>query len=399
MDRPDAGAISLRRWFGALMTVSAALLIITFASYAVADHHWVGQILFWLGLGGENNVGAWWSGMLLALAALMAFDGFFDGSRRPVEQRGWLALAFALLLLSFDEIASLHEYLSVRGLKYLAVLGIIGLSVASYGMQQLRRARVPARTLLRLLLAFGLLATVPLHEVIQHKLQWHSPAIYGLRAFLEEGTEIVAMLIFVSVTRETSAAALRAGQDALVALVRRPRLVILTALSLWPILVAATFELPQPGGPADWLACTLFMACALLGVRAGVRDGRFDKRSLALIFFYLAASAAANAMKFQWDPAIFGVSVNLRGVAFAVLLISAVAVLNANRRRLKVSRALLAAAGIGACSIVWHSSQLLWCGLPPVLALWLYWIERQAAAESRTARAAPTLAPEAATSG
>src|SRR5262245_30395226 len=234
MRRPGPGAISTRLWSGGGIAVSAALLVITFASYAIVDHRPLKLFLFWLGLGGEDNIGAWWSGMLLALAGYLAFDGAFDPNKPLTARRGWLALGFAMLLLSFDEIASLHEYLSQLGLEYLAVLGVVGLTVASYGMLQLYRARVPARTFGPLLLAFGLLATVPLHELVQHRLQWDNQVVYGLRAVLEEGTEIVAALVFVSVGRATSASLLRGSQDFIVALVRNRRVVTLTALLLWP---------------------------------------------------------------------------------------------------------------------------------------------------------------------
>ena len=385
MGRPSAWAVSMRLWFGGLVAVSAVLLVTTFASYALVDHRALARVLFWLGFGGENNIGAWWSGMLLALAAFLAFDGFHDPARPRAEQRGWLALGFALLLMSFDEIASLHEYLSRLGERYLAVLGVVGVTVAFYGMLQLHRARVPKRTLSLLLLAFGLLATVPIHEVIQHRLQWHNQVIYGLRAFLEEGTEIVATLIFVAVAQKTSTSLLRGSQDFFVALVRLRRIVTWTALLLWPVLTAATFALPQPGGPADWLASTLLLACALLALRTGVLRGGLDRRALAVIVFYVAASAAACAMKLVWSPVVLGTTVSVRGIAFALLVLTAVAVLKANGRPLRPPRAFLAAAAIAASAVAWPSSQLLWCGLPPVLALWLYGIESKKAAQERTA--------------
>ena len=385
MRRPRAGAISTQRGFGGLCAVSAALLVITFASYPLVDHRTLASVLFWLGLGGENNIGAWWSGMLLALTAFLAFDGFHDPTKPQAERQGWLALGFALLLLSFDEIASLHEYLSVLGLKYLAVLGVVGLAVASYGMLQLYRARRPKRTLFSLLLAFGLLATVPVHEMIQHALQWHNQVVYGLRAVLEEGTELVAMLIFVSVARATSSSLFRGSQDFLVAPVQHRHIITLTALLLWPVLTAATFALPLPGGPADWLAASLLMACALLALRAGVLRGGLDSRALSVVAFYLAASAAANAVKFRWNPVVLGTTVSVRGITFALIVLAAVAILKANGRPLKPSRAILAAAGISASAVAWPSSQMLWCGLPPIVALWLYGVESKAAALVKTA--------------
>ncbi|HSC15516.1 MAG TPA: hypothetical protein VLI71_10385, partial [Gammaproteobacteria bacterium] len=111
MRRPNAGALSIRLWFCVLLTVSTGLLVATVLSYATEQRP-LAFVLFWFGLGGEANIGAWWSGMLLVLAAFLAFDGFFDANKPSAEQRGWLALGLALLLLSFDEVASLHEYLS-----------------------------------------------------------------------------------------------------------------------------------------------------------------------------------------------------------------------------------------------------------------------------------------------
>jgi hypothetical protein len=179
------------------------------------------------------------------------------------------------------------------------------------------------------------------------------------------------------VARTTSKSLLHATQDFLVAVVRWRRPLALTALTLWPILVAATFALTRPGGPPAWLASTLFMACALLAVRAAMLRGALDPRFIALIVLYLAASAAANAVPFTWTPDVLGVAVSLRGVVFALLVVCAVAVLEANGRRLKAPRVLLIAAVIAASAIVWPSSQLLWCGLPPALALWAVWGRKQ----------------------
>jgi hypothetical protein len=156
-------------------------------------------------------------------------------------------------------------------------------------------------------------------------------------------------------------------------------------LLLWPALTAATFALPQPGGRADWLASTLLFGCALLALRAGVRRGGLDSRTLSVVGFYLAASAAANAVKLRWNPIVLGTTVSGRGIAFALLVLAAVAVLKGNDRSLKPSRAILAAAGISVSAVAWPSSQVLWCGLPPVLALWLYGIESKTAAQERTA--------------
>src|SRR5690554_1622071 len=90
-----------RRWFALLVIVSVALVIVTFMSYAFQGDGPTTRILFLIGLGGENNVGAWWSGMLLLLASVFAFDGFLNGGKPKAERRAWLALAVALFMLSF----------------------------------------------------------------------------------------------------------------------------------------------------------------------------------------------------------------------------------------------------------------------------------------------------------
>lgn len=389
MGQPRVGAACTRWWFGVLIGISALLLALTLVSYALAGQGPLSRVLFWMGLGGENNIGAWWSGMLLALAACLTLDGCFDAGKSHGERRGWFSLGLALLLLSFDEVASLHEYLSGLGLKFLAVLGVVGLTLACYGMAQLRRARAPARTLGLLLLAFGLLASVPIHETLQNILAWRDPVIYGVRAVLEEGTEIVAMLIFVWVAHANAAALLRSSGDGLVAPVHWRRHILLAAVLLWPTLNAATFLLPAPGGPADWLASTLLLACALLVVRTSMLEGELDSRALALIAFYLAASAAANAVSFKWDPFVLGTPVSLRGIVFAVLCVNAALLLRANGRRIHLPRPLLVAALVGISAIVWPSSQALWCALPSAFALWLYSIESKLATVAARMRVEP----------
>ncbi len=378
-----ASIFRARPWFLVLVAVSALLLVVTFIAYALAGTGPSVRLLFWIGLGGENNIGAWWSGMLLVLAGFFAFDGFTNPDKPVEERRGWLSLGLALLLLSFDELASLHEYLlrpNRAFLLALGVVGLVGLFLAGYGMAQLQRAKVPARVIVPLLLAFFLLASVPLHEIVQKTREWPDPVVYGGRAVLEEGTEVVAMLLFVAVTHVNSAWLLRASRDFLVTPVQWRRLITATAAVLWAPLTAATFVLQNPGGPADWLAASLFLICALLATRAAVMRRKLDAQSVCLIMLYVAASAAANAVAFEWSPTVLGIPVSVRGAVFAMLLMGAVVLLRANQRRMDVPRTLLVAAAIAGSAIVWPTSQLLWCGLPPALALWLYSIESKAAA-------------------
>jgi hypothetical protein len=366
--------VGVPSWFAALGAVSVLLLVATQLSYALVGHGLVSAALFWIGLGGENNIGSWWSGMLLALAAVFAFDGLFDSEKPRCERRGWCSLGLALLLLSFDEVASLHEYLAAHSLVGLAMLGAAGLALAGYAMAQLHRARVRPRTLRLLLIGFALLATVPLHELAQKQLEWRNPVVYGVRALFEEGTEVGAMLIFVWALRLNSAAALRRATG-LFAVAARRRIICIGGLALWPFLTAATFVLPHPGGPADWLASLLLLLCALLAVRSGLLNGGLNARTWLLVVFYLTASAAANASGLAWHPPVLGMPVSARGVMLGLEVAAAAVLLTTSGRRVNVRRVLLIALVIVGGAAAWPASQLLWCALPPLVALWVYSVE------------------------
>jgi hypothetical protein len=151
--------------------------------------------------------------------------------------------------------------------------------------------------------------------------------------------------------------------------------------------------LSRPGATTDWLATTLFLACALLVARAAALRGALDTRELLLILFYVAASAAANAIPFTWDAVVFGTAVSVRGIAFAVLMLGATVLLEANDRPVRASRASLIVAAIAASATAWPSSQLLWCGLPPMLALLLFGIESKVAARGNASFAAALRVP------
>lgn len=365
--RPDR----LRRsWYACIVGVSVALVLVTFAAYGLDN-----QLLYLIGLGGENNIGAWWSGMLMLLAAVFAYDGYAARDKAARERRGWLALAVLLLVLSFDEVASLHEYLSAKGTAHLAPLAGIVLALSLYALASLYASPASRRVLVQILVAFGFLGTIPIQEHVQHAREWNDPVVYGLRAVAEEGAEIVAMLLLVAAARPNSARMFADRRRTALAALRLATPLMLSAAVLIPILVAATFILPYPGGPADWLACSLFFGCALIAARDIAQARQPTSASAALLIMYLAASAASNAISLQWDPEVFGVAVGLRGAFFTVLLLAAPAMLRANGRQVNTLSFAAAAAAVASASVLQSESQWLWCLVPPALALWLFQVE------------------------
>jgi hypothetical protein len=377
-----------RAWFSILILGSAALIFVTFLAFALDLPEGGSRLLFWLALAGENNVGAWWSGMLLMLASVFALDGFAANRARPTERSGWLALAAVLLVLSFDEIGALHEYLGSRGIRYLALLAVPLFVLTCYAFIQLLRAPVSLRTLVLLMLAFALLGTVPLQEYIQQTREWPNPIVYGLRGALEEGVELAAILLLVAVTSHNTCALIRRPGGEPFELARHRPWVLGTAAVLAPVLVAATSVLPYPGGPADWLAAGAYFCCALLVARSMLGSAvRVTGPVLVLFGWYLVASVGSNAMRLEWDPNVLGVHVSIRGLFVALLLVTAGPVLRrAGRRANPLLFGVAAAVAVAVSSS--PQAEILWCGLPVLVALNVYWLESGWVASRAARRAA-----------
>jgi len=365
-------AVFVRRaWFSVLVICSAIFVFVTFLSFAFDGRGAVSTLLYWIGLAGENNVGAWWSGMLLLLAAAFALDGSVAPRARRAERSAWLALAAALAILSFDEVASLHEFLVNARLEYIAVLAVPLVGLIGYAWLTLLRSGQGLRIPALLLLAFALLGTVPLQEYIQQTREWPNPVVYGVRAALEEGIELSAILLLVAATSTNTLGAIADGRKPFEFARHRP-LVLGVAAGLGPVLVAAAFVLPYPGGPADWLAAALYFGCALLVVRRIVtRQDHVTAPVIVLLAWYVTASVGSNAIKLVWDPAVLGTPIGVRGVFVALLLASAVPILRRAGRRVS-PMLLLGAAAVTAVGSMWPHVQLLWCGLPVLVALHVY---------------------------
>ena len=98
-----------RGWFGAAVAMSVACLLATFFESTFAESG-VSRVLRSFSLRGEMTIGAWWSGMLLLVAAAHAADGyFFRRAAAPRLAYAWAGLSAILVCLSADEVASLHE--------------------------------------------------------------------------------------------------------------------------------------------------------------------------------------------------------------------------------------------------------------------------------------------------
>jgi hypothetical protein len=274
-------------WFYGAVAVSALLVATTGLHDVGPVSGPAASLLDRFRLTGENNPAAWWSGMLLAVVSLHAFDGYALLRRsEPGAARGWALIAAVLLFLSADEVGSIHERLAQvgralglgtwslllpLGAVLAAMLGRALLLLWSAGGEQRRKVWPLA-------IAFLVLGSVALQEVLEHRIQWQTDVARAVRAMVEEGTELIGMLVLLRVAMANTAGlavGVRGGRPAFAALHELRRPLAALGLALAPVLAFVTAALVDQnrGHPADWLAAIAFLAAGLAACRRLFKDG------------------------------------------------------------------------------------------------------------------------------
>lgn len=279
-DRVTVGAVS-----GSAAFVAATLFQLELGSNLGAERS------AFLSLLDERNLAAWWSGALLLMAALYAVEAASQGSEplltgaRSAAARtdhwrarvGWGCFAIILAALSADEIGEFHEFMDeILGwgtwwslLPFaLALLGIAGAGVlALWSTPEYRR------TALAMMAGFAVLGTIPpLLEFAEHDRNWGIATNwshpYILRAVLEEGSELVGVLIVLhacawgglKMRRACGVSTSKSGRPDVMAL-RRPLLV-----AGWPLAVGVAMaapSLPAAMSPERWFVTAFFLVAAV----------------------------------------------------------------------------------------------------------------------------------------
>jgi hypothetical protein len=186
--------VSLRRqYFLALCAISAIILATTVAVRGFGL----------LNLAQENNIGAWWSGSLLFLAGVHAFDGYQRHQTAGAAKlaRGWLIISMLLIALSLDEIGSIHERVGLRWSTWPFL--IVVLAAAAWAFWQLLVDPAERQRVVVMAIAFAFFASVAGQEYIEHAFEW-SGWVRRLRTGTEEGTELVGMLLLIRATMQNS---------------------------------------------------------------------------------------------------------------------------------------------------------------------------------------------------
>jgi len=253
---------------------------------------------------GENSIGAWWSGMLLLIAGLHAFDGYLrHRATHALIAHGWLAFSVLMVILSMDEVASLHERIP-HGMILLALLAVClgGFAILSLFLTE-------RRTAIWLATGFFILAVALVQDDLLNGLAyWETHQ--SLRATLEEATELAAMLVFIRISMENTVDGFHPGDTnpaPLLDAVDYFRVAaVAVALVLAPLAAlysAGLTDLVERGNPSIWLSSAAFLLAGMAAFRFAAREARMSGwKYLALgglCGVMSVASVAVNAFAYE----------------------------------------------------------------------------------------------------
>lgn len=327
------------RVFAALLLGLAAASMV--ATFYAPDLGKSSKMLLQLSLSGENTIGAWLSSMLLLLAGLHAMDAFFT---QPSHERSgsaiaWLTLGVACICLSADEAGSLHERIAIfgqnRGYEWwvtlvpfaIVLMGMLGVSLWTFIVK-----RKDLSSGITVLIAFGIFGLVAVQEEFEHKIQWTDSQL-GLRAVVEEGSEMIAILMLLFCCMRNSGgyfSRFRREASAFGVLKQYKSYIVMLALLVAPPLIYFNIVLEdqQRGHPADWLAACLFIAASIQALRPAYERSDFSLKWTTLGLLALSASVMSMAIQIDYalDTAnmafnVKGEGISLRLVMLAVVLI------------------------------------------------------------------------------
>ena len=268
-------------WLLVLAAISAAFIVTTIL-YSDPGIQALGHFSLLY----ENNFAAWWSGVLLLLAALHAFDGYLGWKReRPARARGWAALSLILVALSADEIASFHErvgaYSSRETWLSLLPFALVLAALAGFAVLSLWSGGERRWRLILALAGFALFGFTALQEYIEHFVAWEQAVTPGIRTGIEEGTELTGILLMIGAVLPNTRgifkpAGARSGPVLAAPFALRGAALALTVAAA-PIFVhlSSVWYVDDLGRPADWLAVTLFFLAAVAAAGSFLRTGQW----------------------------------------------------------------------------------------------------------------------------
>ncbi|WP_027715509.1 hypothetical protein [Desulfuromonas sp. TF] len=142
----------------------------------------------------EMNAAVWWSALCLLALGLLAYE-LYSQKKGNKEKFAWLALSAVFTCLSLDELGSIHE--RIGGWSDLLPYGVVFGSLVACALAVLFRNPQTRRSSLFIGVGISLFGSVALQEYLEHAGSWANWAL-GLRVALEEGSELLGMLLIFS---------------------------------------------------------------------------------------------------------------------------------------------------------------------------------------------------------
>ncbi|MDX1520600.1 MAG: hypothetical protein R3264_03145 [Anaerolineae bacterium] len=188
-------------WWLWIVAIDLFLLFMTVTFHYVPDYSWKWTVFNQFNLGLEMRLAAWWSSASLFLLSLLAYELFVNEIRK--FRTAWIILAILFLLLSWDEFGSFHEVIGYfQGFQAYLAIGLVSGLFLSFALTHLYLNQQTRKSAALLTVAFLLFASVGFQEFLEHRINWSIWAV-GLRAGIEEGTELLAILLgFVAVVNQ-----------------------------------------------------------------------------------------------------------------------------------------------------------------------------------------------------
>lgn len=172
------------------------IIIITLFSFRLVDKPLLNQI--WIfSLFYEGNIGVWWSGFCLFIAALL-FYRLFSLAHNNYDRLMWFVISMMLVTLCLDEVASFHERAHLYfGWTGLGIIGLTGLILLSFSIVRLYKNNHSFWTPSLILISLFLFVAVAGLEYIEHNFRFDTKFINRLRSVSEEGIELIATTLFL----------------------------------------------------------------------------------------------------------------------------------------------------------------------------------------------------------
>jgi hypothetical protein len=267
-------------------------------------------------LANEMNLAAWWSSVGFLITGLLAYE--LSCTRRDATRTAWLGLAIIMLGLSLDEIGSIHERVAIGGWSNLAPYAIAGGILLAYVLARLFGQKATRRAAMLITAAFSLFGIVALQEFLEHTLAWPFWTT-GIRAGVEEGTELFAVLLcLLAVASQRQEAAPSSIKRVIPnpGLMKHLPTILLLGLLLHVVLSYASSSLPdlqRRGNPAVWYPVAVFFVAfctaywRTLGSDSDLHNNRFPLLtgfivcSAATVYEFRGLLADAGPLLLVWN--------------------------------------------------------------------------------------------------